>query len=414
MAKKYNCEKNGIKYFRKTKTIGHDFNGKPIKKEFYGDGEKDADKQIEEYMEKLKSGLDMNVSELTIEQGMYQWLFDVLLYSKNIKSASFEKYERHYRTYIKEQKIGCINIQEINSHQFQTYYNELYKKGIYIYNKQTNKKELKAVSSNMIFDLNKTLRAFFSYCVKQHYILNNPCTLSNIDIPGNADGDDDYENFEGNDIQAFNDEELKLIIDNLKYKKGKDNTFNIMILLDIVTGLRHGELRGLKKKFLTKHMVRIRNTLNYIKVYDTPTEWHRELKLTKPKSEPSIRDVNIPTNIYPILEKYLEEQDLKWKSQGLIFNDDCLLFTTSSCLPIENGNFRKAWQRFLKRIKIDYKKPHAIRDTYATNLIRKGASITTVKALLGHSSTKITEKYYIYVFPEDKSETANLMNDLII
>lgn len=24
MAKKYNCEKNGIKYFRKSKVIGHD------------------------------------------------------------------------------------------------------------------------------------------------------------------------------------------------------------------------------------------------------------------------------------------------------------------------------------------------------------------------------------------------------
>ncbi len=35
MATKYNCEKKGKKYFRKTKTIGYDFNGKPIKKEFY-------------------------------------------------------------------------------------------------------------------------------------------------------------------------------------------------------------------------------------------------------------------------------------------------------------------------------------------------------------------------------------------
>ena len=42
MAKKYNCVKNGIPYFRKTKTIGHDINGNPIKKEFYGDGEKEV------------------------------------------------------------------------------------------------------------------------------------------------------------------------------------------------------------------------------------------------------------------------------------------------------------------------------------------------------------------------------------
>lgn len=54
MAKKYNCTKNGKPYFRKTKTVGYNFNGKPIKKEFYGDGEKDADKKIEEYMKEAE------------------------------------------------------------------------------------------------------------------------------------------------------------------------------------------------------------------------------------------------------------------------------------------------------------------------------------------------------------------------
>ncbi len=414
MAKKYNCIKNGIQYFRKTKTIGHDSNGKAIKKEFYGDGEKDADRQIEEYMENLKSGLNMEASSLTVEQGMYEWLFNVLLYSKNIKSASFEKHECNYRLYVKDTEIGYINILNAVSFPFQKYYNDLYNKGHYVYNKKTDKKELQKVSSSKIFDLNKTLRAFFSYCIKQHYTLENPCTLTNIEIPGNADGEEDCEDLEGNDIQAFTDDEVKVIIDNLKYKDNADNTFNVMVLLDIMTGLRSGELRGLKNKFLNKQMVKIRNTLKNVKIFDSPTEYHRELKLIKPKSSSSIRNVNFPTNLYPILEKYLKEQDLKWKKQGLIFNDDSLLFTTNSCLPIDASNFARAWERFLKRIKIDYKKPHSIRDTYATTLIRKGATITTVKELLGHSSIKITEKYYIYVFPDDKSETANLMNDLIV
>jgi len=57
MAKKYNCEKNGIPYFRKTKTVGHRADGTAVKKEFYGDGEKDCDKQIEEYMDKIKNRL---------------------------------------------------------------------------------------------------------------------------------------------------------------------------------------------------------------------------------------------------------------------------------------------------------------------------------------------------------------------
>ena len=70
MAKKYNYTKNGIQYFRKTKTIGYDINGKPKKKEFYGDGEKDCDRKIEEYMQKLKDGINVKAEKMTIEQGI--------------------------------------------------------------------------------------------------------------------------------------------------------------------------------------------------------------------------------------------------------------------------------------------------------------------------------------------------------
>lgn len=56
---------------------------------------------------------------------------------------------------------------------------------------------------------------------------------------GNADGDeDDAEEEEGDNIQVFNDNELQIIIDNLKYIPNQDNTFNVMILLDIVTRLK--------------------------------------------------------------------------------------------------------------------------------------------------------------------------------
>lgn len=187
-----------------------------------------------------------------------------------------------------------------------------------------------------------------------------------------------------------------------------------MILLDIVTGLRSGELRGLKKKFVTQNMVKVRNTLKRIKIFDSPTKYHYETKLIKPKSDSSIRNVNFPTDFSIILEQYLQEQELKWKENGLEFNDDSLIFTTKNCKPIEVSNFRRSWQRFLKRINVEYKKFHSIRDTYATKLIRLGANITTVKDLLGHSSISITEQYYVFVFPEDRAETANLLNSLIL
>lgn len=364
-------------------------------------------------MENVKKGLNVDASKLTIEQGMYQWLFDVLLLSKNKKSASFDKHECNYRNYIKNSDIGCIPIQNAVSLPFQRYYNKLYKDGIDITDTKTGKIKHITVSSDKIFDLNKTLRAFFSYCIKQHYTLDNPCSMQNIEIPGDADGEEDEADEEGSNIQAFDDNEMTIIKNNLNYDESVDNTFTVMIQLDFITGLRLGELLGLKKKYIVKYMVKVRNTLKRVKVFDSPTSWHRETKLIKPKSKSSIRDVNYPEYFYKTLEKYLREQEEKWKNNGLDFNDDSLIFTTETCKPIDMTNFYRAWKRFLERINVDFKKPHSMRDTYATNLFRRGAKLHDVKDLLGHSSIKITEKYYLFVFPEDKSKTANLMDDFI-
>lgn len=161
-------------------------------------------------------------------------------------------------------------------------------------------------------------------------------------------------------------------------------------------------------------MAKVRNTLKRVKVFDTSEKWHYEIKLTKPKSKSSVRNVDFPIPFWETLELYLEEQEKKWKRNNLKFTDDSLVFTTENCKHLDKTNFSRAWERFLNRINVCYKKPHSMRDTYATTLIRRGASIHDVKALLGHSSIKITEKYYIFVFPEDKSKTASLLNDMVV
>ena len=409
MAISYNYTKNGYNYYRKTKKFGN------IRKEFYGKGKKDVEKQIEEYTEKIKSGLNVKASTLTVQEAMEHWLFDVLIHSQNKKSGSFEKHEANYRNYIKNKSIGKLFVQNAVSLPFQKYYNELYEKGINMKPGKTNKIVHRSVSSKKIADLNKTLRVFFNYCITQHYTLENPCSLKNIEIPGNADGEEDESDLEieGNDIQAFSDEELNKITSNLIYKEDEDNTFNVAVQLSFLTGLRLGELLGLKKKFIEPYQVKVRNTIKRIRIFDSSNNWHRETKLIRPKSTTSIRNVPFATSFWPIIQKYLREQEIKYKQNDMIFNDDCLLFTTKTCNPIDMKNFYRAWQRFLNKIEIAYKTPHSIRDTYATMLIRKGALIHDVKSLLGHSSIKITEKYYIYVFPDDKAKVAELLSDFI-
>ena len=45
MAKKTNFNANGKQYFRVTKTIGKKADGTPIRKQFYGEGKKEAEEK---------------------------------------------------------------------------------------------------------------------------------------------------------------------------------------------------------------------------------------------------------------------------------------------------------------------------------------------------------------------------------
>lgn len=58
------------------------------------------------------------------------------------------------------------------------------------------------------------------------------------------------------------------------------------------------------------------------------------------------------------------------------------------------------WKPLLKAAKLDYRKPHAMRHSYATWLLEQGADIRWVKDQLGHSSIEETEGTYGHLEPE--------------
>ena len=57
------------------------------------------------------------------------------------------------------------------------------------------------------------------------------------------------------------------------------------------------------------------------------------------------------------------------------------------------GSFRRQYDNFFKGLTVRRLSPHKLRHTYATYLIKGGAELRAVQALLGHSSVKVTEIY---------------------
>ena len=64
--------------------------------------------------------------------------------------------------------------------------------------------------------------------------------------------------------------------------------------------------------------------------------------------------------------------------------------TKKSCV----GDYQRAFKKVYKLAGVTGGKAHRLRDTFSVELLLKGVPLADVSALLGHTSTKITEKHY--------------------
>lgn len=71
---------------------------------------------------------------------------------------------------------------------------------------------------------------------------------------------------------------------------------------------------------------------------------------------------------------------------------------------------KKAWKEAKKRARVTRRlRLYDLRHAFATDLLRKGASLKTVSELLGHSDPGITAKVYQHVSASEQKEAINLL-----
>lgn len=397
MAVRTNYTKNGIEYYRVTATVGRDNDGKPIRKEFYGKGKKDAEAKRDEYLNGIRKGLSIDYKNISLGQLMYSWLFELIRVSKDIKPSTFQRYEGIFRNYIENSDLYGLKVNTIKPMQIQRYYNELYESG---------------KTSSQISNLNKLLRKFFFYVEEEGYILKNPCSKKRIVIPGESQifvDSTQLEDDEDTDVIVFTDEEIELLKEALR-----NHRYKAPILLDLGTGLRLGELLALKWTDFSEDFssLKVQRTVREVNLIAADRTKAYTTIIQPPKTKNSIRTVTIPSKLKGILEEHRINQEEEKAEAGSSYCENNFVFSTELGKTIDSSNFRKTYKRILNKAGIPYKKFHALRHTFATKLFERDIPLKTVSELLGHSDISITANIYTHVMPEQKSLASEKLNDL--
>lgn len=378
MARKTNCERNGIKYFRKYATLGGQ------RKMIYAESEKAWNQKVEEL--KRLDNFGIVQTKDTLGQAMDMWVYTLMVGRHDIRKTTVSIYETVYRNKIKDHPIMRLPLGEVKTIHIQTFINEMVNQGS---------------SYHAINQGKKVLNMFFKYAVSEGYVLRNPCantSMPKYEPPG--------------DIEIFSDEEIKLIIGNIR-----GSHYWFMYLLAFATGMRMGELMALTYEDFKDGKVTVNKSLIVSRRPQKGADGVKiecPIEIGPPKTDSSYRDIPVSENILKELDEWKKEAQLKNLKLGKgKLKDTDLVFTSPTGMYCRNPQIANDWKWILESLGIPHKKFHATRHTYITKLVQANMNLVTIMQLAGHSSLKTTLRY-THIEAEEKKVSADIMDKILL
>lgn len=202
-----------------------------------------------------------------------------------------------------------------------------------------------------------------------------------------------------NTRRSFTKEELKLFI---KALEQKDIRIQTIFLTLLKTGMRKGELMGLRWK-----------DINTDECYFDINSTRGDYGENSPKTKTSIRKVYFDDSLLAIIKKYKAFEQQNLLKNGMALKESDYFILSSWNQPIQQSKITYRFRLLCKEADIPNVTVHGLRHTHATFLIEAGANIKYVSSRLGHKNINITLDTYSDVLKEEEKETANVMNRLL-
>jgi len=218
-------------------------------------------------------------------------------------------------------------------------------------------KNEKGNSSNTINNKVKNLKAFFNHLIENEYVQHNPCLKLKKQQTDER-------------IEVFTDVHIRQMLRYYRRMKRKDHEFTAyrntaMIITLLGTGIRLGEMRGLKWSDVNVRQI-------------------------------SIFGKNRKLETVPLTEKvYNELMDLKLYYERYFDHEVDYVFVHRNGVQISyeatKGVFKKLQEVMnFKDIRLS---AHTFRHTFAQKFLLNGGDVFTLQKILRHTSLTMTEKY---------------------
>jgi integrase len=255
-------------------------------------------------------------------------------FMKRHKRSSWETNEISWRLYISPSKLGRMKLDTIKRRDVQAFVDGISKSARYV----------------------RRIGAFLSVCLSE--------AVHDEFISVNPSSGVRYPEVEERENRTLAPEEAILLLN-------PTDRLSTMVLVAAHTGLRRGELCGLRWEDVKDGFLRIRRAISPVRGGDVETTT---------KTRKSMSDIPLT-----------QEAENAIRSQP---NRGKYVFSTSDGGPISPSNLSRDWRKWAKDHELTGMRLHDLRGSFVSLLIESGADIRTVQELARHADPRTTMTAY--------------------
>ena len=278
--------------------------------------------------------------------------------------------------------IGRIELQKLKPLHIQEYYNEALKSGR-LHGKG-------GLSAQTVKHHHRVLSESMKKAVRWQLINHNPCDAVDAPKP------------EKKEMRALDEKESAVL---LNATEGTRLYYPVLIAL--TTGLRRGELIGLKWSDVNF----AGGSLSVNRTIET-TRISGVIEKT-PKTKKSRRLIALADLTLSALKTLRKEQSEQKLRLGPLYRDSGYLLANDDGTLWNPEVLTKAFQRLVKKTDVGHVRFHDLRHSHASQLLKQGVNPKIVSERLGHSSIAITMDTYSHILPGLQEEAASKINDAL-
>ncbi len=316
---------------------------------------------------------------MTVASYLQAWLKDYA--EPNVSMKTYSRYSEICNKHLIP-ALGRVELQKLKPLHIQEYYNEAMKSG-----RLDGKGGLAAQT---VKHHHRVLSEAIKKAVRWQLINHNPCDAVDAPKPKKKE------------MKALDEKESAVLLD-----AAKGTRLYYPVLVGLTTGLRRGELIGLKWSDInfSGDSLSVNRTIEETRISGVVEK--------TPKTKKSLRLIALPGITLSALKTLRKEQSEQKLRLGPLFQDNGYLFANDDGTIWKPDAFTKAFQRLVKGSNIDHVRFHDLRHSHASQLLKQGINPKVVSERLGHSSIAITMDTYSHVLPGLQEEAASKINDAL-